>query len=134
MSSGDITHPLLDNVNAIRVTKDDLASVFDAAEATGIGGRNAGAVMYLITKRYMNDPNKAGAVLTRYHALNRLLSEMGVRGWNIPATAEHTAVSTDALLGAAAIEPVVDIGNEPAFEHDAFIKRVLDLMETPGRA
>lgn len=134
MTSTSLSHKPLDNANQIAITKDDLVGVFGEMEALGVNRRDVGAVMYMITRRYKYDPSRAGAVLLRYQALVRLLEEEGLPGWELPAINERPAAPTGALLAAAAIEPLVEIGNEVAFEHDAFIRKVLELSESAGEA
>ena len=124
----------LDSVNNIVVSFEDLWAIAADMESADAGDRNLEALMFMIARRFKNEPQKAGAVLLRMQALVRLLVNEGVPGWTLPKQPDGAIPTQEWVFAAAAVQPLIEVGKDVAFERDAFLKKVLELAETEGRA
>lgn len=124
----------VDSVTNIVVSFEDLWAIAADTENADAENRNLEALMYMIARRFKNEPQKAGAVLLRMQALVRLLVNEGVPGWTLPKQPDGAIPTQEWVFAAAAVQPLICVGKDVAFERDAFLKKVLELAETEGRA
>lgn len=124
----------LDSVNNIVVSFEDLWAIAADTEDADGEDRNLEALMYIIARRFKTEPQKAGAVLLRMQALVRLLVNEGVPGWTLPKQPDGAIPTQEWVFAAAAVQPLIEVGKDVAFERDAFLKKVLELAEPEGRA
>jgi len=129
------TMTYLKSVNSVPVSFDDLWEICEEANALHESGeRDFEALMFLIARHYKGEPVKAGAVLLRMQALARLVGDEGAPGWTLPKQADGSVATQEAVFAAAAVQPLVEIGNNARFEREPFLAKVLELAETEGRA
>ncbi len=119
----------LNRINEAEVTFQDLWHIAGEAEEA----RDLENIMFLIAKRFHGQPSKGSAVLFRLQALARLLEEHGAPGWALPPQADGAIPTQEWVFAAAAVQPLVLINEEPSFEHEPFLNKVLELAEVEGR-
>ncbi|MEW6330271.1 MAG: hypothetical protein AB1560_02320 [Pseudomonadota bacterium] len=124
----------VDSVNNIVVSFDDLWDIAADAEGVDAESRNLETLMYIIARRFKNEPQKAGAVLLRMQALAGLLIKEGVPSWTLPQQPDGAIPTQESVLAAAAVQPLIEVGNNVTFEREPFLKKVLELSETEGHA
>lgn len=124
---------LVSRLNSLVVTKDDIVRVNEEAELIHLEGKPAASAGFAsMTKLYRGDLEKAAAVYFRMQALARLLVEDGIPGWTLPAMQDGSIPTEDAVFAAAAVEPLVEIDGDIAFQREPFLDKVLELAESLG--
>lgn len=116
---------VLEALNSIPVTDEDLWCI---AEALGcFGARSFGegfssADVFAVVRKLFgnNEPEKGSAIFFRFEALASFLANESNLKWD------------DALVAAAAVEPIVKIGDELTFQRESFFRRVLELYSSGG--
>jgi len=124
----------LDSVNDIAVSFEDLWLIAADTENLDAEDRNLETFMFIIAQRFNKEPQKAGAVLLRIKALVRLLINEGVPGWTLPKQPDGGTPTREWVFAAAAVQPLIEVGKDVAFERETFLKKVLELAETEGSA
>ena len=82
-----------------------------------------------------HDPMKALAIVARTHALARILTQEGARGWTLAnRAADGGLFAQEAVFAAAAVHPVVQDEEGWAFDRESFLDHVLALAAPEGRA
>ena len=126
---------ILDKLNNVTISFKDLWAVQEElAEFRKLGERDFETVMYIIADLYKGDPLKAGAVMFRMLALERLVIEEGAPGWILPMQPDGSIPADKCVFAAAAVEPILEDGNEVKFERESFLKRALEYSEIEGNA
>lgn len=132
-------HQLLDRINAIPITHEDLLALHSASleyrarDPEVMASGDAG--MFLAVRIAHNDANRAFAPWSRMSALAQLLEAEGAPGWTLPNRSDDGAIfAQDVLLQAAAVHPLVADGNAWVFERESFLARVLALSESDTEA
>ena len=123
----------LQRINETAVTFEDLWKIAGEAEDIGNDGGGFEDLMRLITKHFHGQPSKASAVLFRMQALASLLESKGAPGWALPPQKDGAIATQEWVFAAAAVQPLVIIDEQPSFEHEAFLNKVLELAETEGQ-
>lgn len=119
---------VLEALNSIPVTAEDLWCIGeDLGSRLGVRGFEEGFsgsdVLAVVRKRFANnEPEKGSAICFRFEALTSFLASESNLQWD------------DALVAAAAVEPVVPIGDELTFEREPFLRRVLEFYASGGTA
>ena len=125
----------LETVNRVAVSFDDLWQVsVEANTLHAEGERDFEALMFMIARLYKGQWQKAGAVLLRMQALALLLEDEGAPGWTLPKESDGAIPVQEAVFAAAAVQPLVEIGNHARFERRPFLDKVLECAEIEGRA
>ncbi len=126
---------LLDKINNVTISFKDLWAVQEElAEYRKLGERDFETLMYVIADLYKGDPLKAGAVMFRMLALARLVIEEGAPGWTLPMQPDGSILADKCVFAAAAVEPILEDGNEVKFERESFLKKALEYSEIEGNA
>jgi hypothetical protein len=111
---------VLDVLNSISVTAEELWRVGHDLESRRDAyrhreGFSASDVFAVVSERFRNiEPEKGSAIFFRFEALTCFLAKDPSLAWD------------DALVAAAAVEPVVQIGDELTFQRESFLRRVLE--------
>ena len=120
-------------LNSVVVTKDELWRLSKEAEKVQ-GSDTASEGMFLIARQYKGQPQKASAIWFRMQALVQFIQTETARGWTLPKGADGAIPTMEAVFAAAAVHPLVQIGNEVMFEHESFSEQVLRLAEAEGQS
>ena len=120
---------MLAETSSIRVSKDELYEVAKEASKLKMNDRNIEGFAFTIARLFSGDPEKAGAVMYRMQALFRLLHEEGLPGWTLSRQPNRTLAAHEAVLAAAATEPLMERNGEIAFDYSAFVNRVAQLAD-----
>ena len=128
---------IAERVNSVAVTTEELREV--AADSAQLHrqepqGVDTEALMILVVKRYHANSKKAFAIFSRMRALALLIGGEDVTGWTLPALADGAVPTAAAVFCAAAVEPLIERGEELVFERATFLERVLELAEPAGTA
>lgn len=124
----------VDVINSQPVGKDDLLqAASDIAEHRN-DAELPEIAMYRIAQRFRDEPNKASAVCLRMLAMVRFVASSNSHGWTLPIESDGGIPTDTAVMAAAAVHPLVVVGNQLEFESSSFAARILELAATEGRA
>ena len=116
--------------NAVTVSGQELLRVNEETENLPAEDRSVEAGMFKIARLYRGDFRKAIAVFFRMTALANLLqTDEGIPGWTLPQLPDGSIPTEKTVFAAAAIQPLIEVNGEVAFERDTFMTRVLELAE-----
>ena len=123
--------------NKTTVTKQDLLAVMEAADE--IGAERSERDWYVgfaaVAEVHRGNFDKIVAVMFRMEAMVKLLTEEGAPGWTLPSpTPDGPILAQDAIVAAAAEEPLVDRDNHLVFDRESFLRRALSLVVAEGTA
>lgn len=105
-------------------------------------GRGIGLIQFLKEHQLVDDRQEfacAEILISfefRMEALMRLRKRGECRAWTLSVGTDRNDPDLihEVLIDAAAAEPLVERNNRPAFNAASFFKRVMELVETKGRA
>lgn len=125
----------LEFLNSVQVTKEELWELSEEAEEKQQGSNwQDGDGMYLIASRYKGQPQKAGAVWFRMQALSDFVQREDSRGWTLPKLEDGSIPVMEAVFAAAAVQPLISIGNQFAFEPVSFSEKILEVADIEGKS
>lgn len=128
--SADDSKIVLDLANAVTVSGQELLRANEKAESLPQENRSFEGAMFTIAGLYRGDFKRAIAVLFRMRALANLLqTDEGIPGWTLPQLPDGSVPTEETVFAAAAVQPLIEIDGEIAFERDAFMAKVLELAE-----
>lgn len=117
---------MLDQINAVEVTEDEMARVASALEGTSEEGGEPYALLDKVKEEFDTDLEgleRIGAVFFRFQALGRLVRDHDLPAWALPESAECGIPVRGPLLGAAAVAPLeADEEQRAAFDHEAILE------------
>lgn len=123
---------LLDEMNSIIVTPDELDSILEEGEEWVKGGKgDSGAGLFLIANRYRPDFNRAFAVHVRIGCLIEMLNSEKAKGWTLPTQSDGIPVREE-MISVAATHPIIRIDNRFAFDEVSFFAKVLETTASVG--
>lgn len=70
----------------------------------------------------------------RLTAMSALIAKNGLPHGVLPQAPDGSHMVGECVFEAAALEPILIRGNEPFFEPESFLRRVLELTEVDGKA
>jgi hypothetical protein len=126
----------LAEINAIKISKEELWEL--AADSDDYHRNNpheepcfeAGVAM--IANRVKGDFRKAHAIWCRMNALAQIVAAGDAPGWTLPMLPNGSIPTMAAMFTAAAVHPLIDSQNGPAFDRASFLDRVLEEAEPEG--
>lgn len=127
--------PLLREIAAVPVTRAELLE-FARAMAAQIdpAARAYEARTRWLVQRYPGQPYKACAIEFRMQAMSRVYEDGRIDGWTLPSDASGGVPTHDAVLAAAAAEPIALVDGRPGFDRRSFLDRVLEIATAQGRS
>lgn len=124
---------LLTRLNRTRVTADEIIRVVErCAERSSGSDWQPGDGMFVIVAMFRKNFEKSQAVFFRMEALARLLQQKALPGWALDPLKDGAIPVQEAVLRAAAVEPLVMQGNKIQFNVTTFLERCLHLADTAG--
>jgi hypothetical protein len=127
---------LLNELNSVAILPNELWEISDKVhkEREEINDWEPINSMYVIARYYnFSSPLKIQAVYFRMIALVKIIKN-GLVGWTFPRQEDDGIPTNYYVFAAAAIEPLVPLGDDFCFEKNAFLDRVLTLAEAEGNA
>jgi hypothetical protein len=121
---------LLDELNAVVISPEELNSLLDEAgawTAEGRGGEDAG--LYLVAQHYRGDHIRAFAVYSRLQALAQLVATAEDKRWSLSPLSDGSIPTRIEVVAVAASHPLVRVGNSFSFERSSFFSRVREVAE-----
>ncbi|MEX2150509.1 MAG: hypothetical protein WD793_09830 [Steroidobacteraceae bacterium] len=89
---------------------------------------------YLVAERFKHQPGKACAVSMRMLAMAHYLESSDSRPWTLPKESDGGVPTQSVVLAAAAVHPLVLVGEQVEFEPESFAARILEMADHAGRA
>ncbi len=127
------TEDFLTGINTNEVSAAELMEVVEEVNQLHADQPQLEDIAIVILQLHPDSPDKRTGIMFRMEALARLLSEEGVPGWTLPGPSGSLFMK-EAVLAAAAVQPVIEKDNHVAFEHEAFLQKVLELAQPAGEA
>ena len=126
-------HEMLDQINSVEVTKEELLRVAAALEGGPEEGSEFYALMDKVAEECDHDLQRAGAVFFRFQALGRLMRDHELPGWAQPEVTEGRVPVGGPLLAAAAEVPVqADDQERAAFDPEAILEAARQYAQAEG--
>lgn len=119
---------VLKRFNAIRLSAEDLYDVVERTPQIGEGESSA-ALFNAAVRQFSGEQLKADAALSRIKALSSLIAEDRLQEWVSDDRVRQQVLVPEAVLIAAATEPLVLRGGSFMFDWRSFRARVLALAE-----
>lgn len=132
-----ITQTDLDMVarlNTERFSADDLLEISDLVHELPPESRNWEGRMFSLAKRFPNQHYRLMAIDCRLTAMAELIEKNALPLGVLPQAEDGSHSVSEYVFGAAALEPLLMRGNDPFFEPQSFLRRVLELSDTDGKA
>lgn len=125
---------LLRTINATRVTKRDLIRVLKECERRHKSKDwEAGDGMFITVRLFHKQQRKCQAICFRFDALSELLHERALPGfYTLDIKDGNGILLRDAVLEAAATEPLISVHEQVVFERASFVRRCLQLSKPQG--
>lgn len=128
---------MLEQINSMEVTEDDLAGVASALEKASEERSEPYALIEKVKAEYNTDLaglERGAAVFFRVQALGRLVRDHDLPDWALPEAAECGIPLRGPLLAAAAGVPVeVDKEGHATFDREAILDQAREHTETEGK-
>ena len=122
-----------DKINAVLVSGDDLLRAADVVHKLPKGDRGFNERLRATTSLF-GSQLKALAVDDRMNALTDLIREGALPGWALPSNDAGDMTVAEPVFDAAASEPIIIDDWGPRFDKEAFLLRLMTLVEPEGRA
>ena len=124
----------IDDLNAVVLGEEELCIIINKAKwASEIGMCPMMTGLVTIKKLFDEIPEKAKAIIYRFHALSMMIENDELKNWLMAdGGSVMPAIAHKALVSAAAIHPLSVINGEIAFEKESFLRRVLESAEYEG--
>ena len=125
-----------EKVNAAKITVADLLKVTEEVHKLPEEDRDWEGRAHLMIRLFKGNPTKAQAIEYRLIAMSRVIASGKLPGWALPQGSDGATSVAEAVWKAAAIEPLVFVGeyDEPKFDEAAFLARILSMAEPEGNA
>lgn len=124
---------MLKKLNAVEVTKDDLARVLTESDRRhDEGSAKEGDAFFIIISLFSKQPDKVQAIFHRLSALAKIVDNKDAPGFVLPSKKNGAVLTKQELVEAAAIYPLSEVDGEICFELDGFILKALELAEVEG--
>lgn len=125
---------MIARLNSERFSADDLLEISDAVHDIPEENRGWEGRMFLLAKRFPRQHYRAMAADYRLTAMSALIAKNGLPHGVLPQAPDGSHMVGECVFEAAALEPILIRGNEPFFEPESFLRRVLELTEVDGKA
>jgi len=123
-------HEMLEQINAMEVTGDELARVASALAETSEKGSEPYTLLDKLKAEYDTDlagMERVAAVFFRVQALGRLVRDHDLPEWTLPESADCGIPVRGPLLAAAAVAPVeVDDQDRAFFDRETILAEAQD--------
>ena len=131
----DLTTEILEELNRVSVTGNDLDRVLHKAEKLHKGGKaEAGGGIFLIASMFRGSPQKAQAIYFRMLGLAEILQEQELPGWAVRRP-EGLILTKSELIKAAALCPLTKVGEHKiGFDRESLLAKALELADAEGRS
>jgi hypothetical protein len=130
----DSTLRMTAELNAVRVTTDDLLLASREAHKLRREDRDWEGRLHLMVRLFPGEPRKAQAVEHRLLAMNKLIGSGALPHWVLPQAADGAVQIAEPVWVAAASAPLLLTEREAYFEPQPFVERVLGLVQPGGNA
>lgn len=122
---------ILESVNGVRVSAEDLLRVLEETQNLPKEKRSFEGRMHVAARLFQDDSEKSIAVSFRMRAMFELLgsSEDGIPGWSLPRLPDGSIVTQEAVIAAAAVQPLSVVDERIIFEREPFMAKVLELAD-----
>ncbi|MEF8793141.1 hypothetical protein [Thiohalorhabdus sp.] len=128
---------MLEQINAVEVTEDEMARVASALEGTSEEGGEPYALLDKVKEEFDTDLEgleRVAAVFFRFQALGRLVRDHDLPEWALPESAECGIPLRGPLLAAAAFAPVeVDNEERASFDREAILEEAEQHAGSQGK-
>ena len=122
---------ILEQANAIRVTPADIGYVADTVwkfvPASEV--HRTALLMRALNSRFPGNPKKVGAAMARHMAVCYWIDTTSAAGFSFPKRADGSIPTDYAVFEAAAVHPLIQVGESLRFEPESFTRRVLALAQ-----
>lgn len=126
---------IIELLNSITVTKKELSDVLDEADVLHDNGMaENGDGIYLVSKLYRGQPEKARAIYFRMVALSRIIKDQRDPGWTLPSNKDGAILTKNELIKSAVTFPLSEVNGDIGFEINGFLTKALEFAEAEGRA
>ena len=125
---------MIARVNSERFAASDLLALSSEVHDLPEELRDWEGRMFLLAKRFPHQPYRALAADKRLEAMSALIAANTLPLGVLPQAADGSHMVAESVFEAAAVEPLLYRGDKPFFEPESFLKRVLELSETDGKA
>lgn len=130
---GDENHRMIERLNTVIVTKEELSDVLEESDRLhDEGTAENGDGIYLVTKMFSGQPERAQAIYFRMIALSKIIEKQSAQGWTLPSNKAGAVLTKQELIGAAATFPLSEIDGDVGFEINGFLSKALELAEIEG--
>ena len=131
----DVSPGLLDRLNSVEVTFEDLNTIFEQYAELDEEGRDLpDMAFYLIAENNKGDIQKGQAVSFRVRALGEIIQQKKAPGWTRPGIEEGCTLTKHELIHAAAVFPLSEVNGDVGFELQGFLAKALELADVEGNA
>lgn len=131
MSTNNST--IIKRLNSVLVTPEELSAVLDEADKLHDAGEDEdGGGIYLVSRMFRGQPDRAQAIYFRMVALSKTIKDEGARGWTMESNKEGAVLTKQELIEAAATFPLSETDEDIGFEINGFLSKALELAEIEG--
>ena len=126
----DLTTDILEDLNCVSVTSNDLDRVLHKAEKRRKAGTaEDGDGIFLIASMFRGSPQKAQAIYFRMLGLAEILQEHELPGWTVRRK-DGLVLTKSELINAAALCPLAKISEHKiGFDKESLIAKALELAD-----
>ena len=126
---------MIRDLNKAKISTKDFIMVIEECEKRSAGDDwEPGDGLYVIVFMFRKKPRKAQAIYFRIDAMNDLLTAGAIPGYfALPKNEDGTIQIREAVLEAAASEPLVTVDGQIGFDRESFVRRCLHLTEASSK-
>ena len=124
---------MLEQINAVTVTREELVKVARAIEAQPPADRDLSSLMSAVAEQCGDEVERAASVFFRIQALGRLVKTEELPGWALPEAETGGIPVRGPLLMAAAVVPIrEDDQGRAAFDRETLLQKALEFAPHEG--
>lgn len=125
---------MIARLNTERFSADDLLEVSDLIHDLPPEARSWEGRMFILAKRFRGQHYRLMAIDYRLTAMAEIIAKNMLPLGVLPQAADGSHTVSEYVFEAAAVEPILMRKNDPFFEPNSFLRRVLELSDTDGKA
>lgn len=127
MENDESAEKLLNYLNSVHVTKEDIVRVIESANKEHVKGQDSEMLGLFVTARlFKKQTAKVQAIYFRMEALAEMVVNEELRGWTLAKLDDGSTPADDAVLAAVAQHPLSIVDGEITFERKSFLNRILE--------
>jgi hypothetical protein len=129
-----LRNAMVKDLNKAKISTKDFIRVIEECEKRSSGDDwEPGDGLYVIVFMFRKKPRKAQAIHFRIDAMNDLLTAGAIPGYfALPKNGDGGIPIREAVLAAAATEPLIVVNDQIGFDRESFVRRCLQLTEASG--